>query len=130
MSLTSGIIKAGVKWTPKSLVLWVANKVLKDIATISDFELDLDTRSAYAQTTLNGETEMIEVQLDGFAIINDGESYRLILDKAQSNKPWLNKVFSHIVGKPWKIPDVPKYRKQIDLLAELLKPVEPIEESV
>ena len=125
MSFTSGLIKTAVKWTPKALVLWVANRILKGIAEVSDFDLDLDARKAYAQTTLNGESESIDVWLDGFSIISEDDSYKLLLEKAESNKPWLNNIFSHLVGKPWKIPDVPKFRSQIALVAELLKPETP-----
>ena len=123
MSITSGLVKTAVKWTPKALILWVANKVLKGIAEVSDFELDLDARTAYALTTLNGESESIEVWLNGFSVISEEGYYHLLLESAESNKPWLNTIFSHITGRAWKIPDVPKFRSQIGLLAELLKPI-------
>jgi hypothetical protein len=124
MSLITGIIKTGVKMTPKGLALWVANKVLKGIATVEDYELDLDARTAYAQTTLEGETEAIEVQLQGFAVVKEGDVYFLSLEQAKSNKPWLNKLFSHVTGRLWKIPPVPQYQGYLDIVADLLKPVE------
>ncbi len=103
------------------MVLWVANIVLKGIAELTDYRINLDARKAYVQTTLYGETEAIEVWLDGFAIVTDGESKTFIIDEARSNRPWLNNLLSHIVGKAWKIPVIPQLTAHIELIAELLK---------
>jgi hypothetical protein len=121
MSFKSSLVKIAINWTPKMMVIWVANFVLKGIAELSDYRLDLDARTAYVQTTLYGEAEPIEVWLDGFAIIKDDESKRFILHQAQSNKPWLTNLFAHIVGKEWKIPVIPQLASHLDLITELLK---------
>lgn len=118
-----------INWTPKMMVLWVANIILKGIAELTDFDLDLDARKAYVQTTLYGEAETIEVWLDGFAVVSDGESNKFILQQAQSNKPWLNNIFAHIVGKAWKIPEIPQFKAYIELVAELLKAESPEQEE-
>lgn len=103
------------------MVLWVANIVLKDIAELTAFNLDLDARKAYAQTTLQGEAEPIEVWLNGFAVVSDEEANYLIIQQGQSNRPWLNNIFARITGKKWKIPVIPKYSAHIGLIIELLK---------
>lgn len=103
------------------MVLWVANTVLKGIAELTDFNFDLDARKAYIQTTLYGETEAIEILLEDFAIIADGESYQFIIQQARSNKLWLNNLFAHIVGRTWKIPAIPQLAAHMGLVAELLK---------
>lgn len=110
-----------INWTPKMMVLWVANTVLKGIAQLSDYTFDLDARKAYVQTTLHGETEAIEVWLDGFAIVSDGETKKFMIEKAESNKAWLNTIFARVVGKAWKIPVIPQLKPHIELIAELLK---------
>jgi hypothetical protein len=125
MSFTTGLIKTAINLTPKMVIIWVANMVLKGIANVSDFELDLDARKVYVQTTLNGETEAIEVWVEGFAIVNDENSKKFILQQAKSNKLWLNNIFAHITGKAWKIPELPQYKAYIDLVAELLKAERP-----
>jgi hypothetical protein len=121
MSFKTSLIKIAIKLTPDIIVLWVANIILKDIADVSDFIFDLDTRTAYIQLTLFGEVEPIEVSINGFAIISDEESHQFIIQQAKSNRPWLNNILSRIVGKAWKIPSIPQYKAQIELAAELFK---------
>lgn len=130
MSFKSSLVKMAIDWTPKMMVMWVANMVLKGIAELTDYSFDLDTRKAYVQTTLYGEAESIEVWVEGFAIVSDGESKKFIIQQAQSNKPWLNNIFSHIVGKAWKIPVIPQLTAHIELIAELLKAESPEQEDV
>jgi hypothetical protein len=121
MSVTTNLIKLAINWTPNAMIIWVANIILKGIAELTDFSLDLDSRKIYVQTTLNGETEQIEIWVDGFAVITEEQTKYFILEQGRSNKPWLNTIFSHIVGKPWKIPSLPQYQAYINLIAELLK---------
>ncbi len=121
MSYKARFIKIAIKLTPNKIVLWVANIILKGIAELKDFSFDLDTRKAYAQIQLYGEMETIEVWLDDFAVISDGESYQFILQQAQSNRPWLTNLLSHVVGKAWLIPVPPQFKAQAELVHELLK---------
>jgi len=125
MSFKTSLVKIAIELTPNIIVLWVANIILKGIAELSDFIIDLDTRTAYVQLTLFGEVEPIEVSLDGFAIVSDEESHQLIIRQAQSNRPWLNNLLSRIVGKAWKIPEIPQYKAQIEFVAELFKAESP-----
>lgn len=121
MSLATGLVKIAIKLTPNIIVKWVANMVLKGIAEMSDFIFDIDARTAFLQVTLAGEVEAIEISVDGFAIISDGDSHQLLIQQAQSNKLWLNNLLSKVVGKPWKIPVIPQYKAQIEFVAELLQ---------
>jgi len=121
MSYKTSLIKMAVKRTPRTMVIWVANMILKGIAELADYQIDLDERKVYAKTTLYGESEAIEVWFDGFAIAQDGDGYTFILQEARSNKPWLGNIFARIVGKAWKIPVPPKLKSQFELIAELLK---------
>lgn len=125
MSIKSGLIKIAIKWTPKMLILWVANIILKGVAELTDFSFDLEVRKAYIQIQLAGESELIEVWLEGFAIISDGESYKLIIQQAHSNRLWLENLLSRIVGKSWKIPVTAQMTSQIELLSELFKAESP-----
>jgi hypothetical protein len=129
MSYKTSLIKMAIKWTPNIMILWVANIILKGIAVLTDFSFDLDARKVYVQTTLNGETEAIEVWLDGFAVISDEESYKFIIQQAQSNKPWLNNLLARIVGKAWKIPVIPQLTAHIALISELFKAESPEQEN-
>lgn len=129
MSFKSSLIKTIIKWTPNALILWVANIILKGIGELTDFCFDLETRKAYTQLLLAGETEKIEVWLEDFAIISDEESYQLIIQKAQSNRLWLDNLLSRIVGKAWKIPVTAETKPHIELIAELLKPEIPEQED-
>ncbi len=129
MSFKTSLVKFAIKLTPDILVKWVANIVLKDIAEISDFIFDLDSRIVYVEITLLGEVEPIEVALNDFSIVSDEESYQLIIQKAKSNKLWMNNILSRIVGKPWAIPATPEYKTQLDLVADLLKADSPQQET-
>lgn len=64
------------------MVTWVANIVLKGIAELTDFSFDIDERKAYVQIQLAGESETIEVWLEGFAVVGEEESYKLIVHQA------------------------------------------------
>jgi hypothetical protein len=129
MSFKSSLIKIAIKWTPKRLILWVANIMLKDVAELTDFSFDLEARKAYIQIQLVGESETIEVWLEGFVIISDEESYKLIIQQAQSNRLWLNNLLSRIVGKAWKIPVTAQMTSQIELITELFKAESPEQED-
>ncbi len=121
MSVKTSLIKTALKCTPNKMIVWAANSKLKGIAELSDFSLDLETRKVYVQATLLGEAEIIEVWLDGFAIISEGESHRLFIQQGQSNRPWLNNLLARIAGKEWKIPKIPQLTAQIELVSELFK---------
>jgi hypothetical protein len=121
MSVTISLIKTAIKWTPNKMIMWVANSKLKGIAELTDFNFDLEARKVYVQATLVGEAESLEVWLDGFAVFKDEGSYKMIIQQAQSNRPWLSNLLSRIIGKDWKIPAIPQLTAPIDLLTELFK---------
>jgi len=122
MSFKTSLVKVAIDWTPHVIVLWVANFILKGIAELSDFDLDLDVRKAYFQATLYGESEAIEVSLAGLTIESHEDGYHLIIQEAQANRPWLQNLLSRFTQKAWKIPEIPQYQSYIDLVAELFKP--------
>jgi hypothetical protein len=121
MSIALNLTKLVIKWTPRKLISWVANIVLKDIAELTRLRFDLESRTAYIQVQLVGESETIEVWVDGFAIIPNEDSYKFVIDKANSNRLWLDNILSRITGKTWKIPNTPQFAPQIAFIAELLK---------
>lgn len=121
MSIKSSLIKLVIKLTPNILVIWVANIILKGIAELLAFDFDVDARTMYVQTRLYGEENTIEIALEDFAVFNDGESYRFIIHHARSDRPWLNNLLSRVIGKAWKIPALPQFAAQLDLVAELFK---------
>jgi hypothetical protein len=108
----------------------VSNIILKGIAELTEFSFDLEARKVYVQTRLNGEEKAIEVWLEDFAVFNDGESYRFIIHQAKSDRPWLNNLLSRIIGKAWKIPAIPQFTAQLELLTELLKAKTPALEKI
>lgn len=122
MSFKTSLIRTAIKWTPKALILWVGNIVLRGIATLTDFHLDLDNRTAFIRTRLQGEAEPIEIWLDNFTLLQDGENYHFMLGEARSNKVWLTNLLDRFTGKAWKIPEVPQLKPHLGLAAELLKP--------
>ncbi len=122
-TLFKGVIKLGIKLTPKIFVSGVANVVLKGIANFSKISFDLNKRTAFVKVTLYGEEEPIEITIDGFEISGDvgKDNYQFILHNATSNKPWMTNIFARITGKSWDIPPVPQYKDEVDFVASLLK---------
>lgn len=121
MSLKISLIKFVIKLTPNALIIWVANKVMKGFAELQAFNFDIDARKIYSQTLLYGEDVPIEVHLEDFAVFHDGDNYRFIIHHASSNKPWLNNLLARVIGKGWKIPSLPGFSAQLELVAELFK---------
>ena len=121
MSFKTGLIKMAIKWTPNMMIIWVANIVLKGIAELKDFNFDLDARTSYVQIQLLGESETIEVWLEDFSIVSDEDSHKLIIQQAKSNRLWLNNLLSRVAGKAWKIPALPQFAAEIELISELFK---------
>lgn len=125
MSIKSSLLKIAIKLTPNILIVWVSNKILKGIAELTAFKFDVDARKIYAQIRLYGEENTIDICLEDFAVFHDGESYRFIIHHAQSDRPWLNNLLARVIGKAWKIPEIPQLTSQIELAAELFKAAPP-----
>lgn len=125
MSFKSKIIKIAIKYTPDKLIVWVANIVLKGIGELTDFSFDLEARKSFVQIQLLGESETIDVWIEGFAIINREESYQFVIHQAKSNRLWLDNILSRITGKAWKIPVIPQLKPHIALLAEVFNAENP-----
>ena len=123
MSFKSKFVKLAIKCTPNKMVIWVANIILKGIAELDDLNFDLDTRKVYVKSTLYGETEAIELWLNGFALVSEEDKRYFVLQQAESNKPWLNTILGKVVGKSWPVPAIPQLNAYINLVAELLPPL-------
>ncbi|KAF3977449.1 MAG: hypothetical protein HFP77_06820 [Methylococcales symbiont of Iophon sp. n. MRB-2018] len=121
MSFKINLTKTVIKWTPNKLVSWIANIVLKDIAALTGFSFDLERRKVYMQIQLVGESETIDVWLEGFGIITDGDCYKVIIKQAESNRIWLSNILSRVVNKEWKIPLTSQMAPYIEFMAELLE---------
>jgi hypothetical protein len=130
MSIKSRLLKIVIKLTPDILIIWVANFVLKGIAELTAFNFDIETRKVYVQTRLYGEQDTIDVCLENFSVFNDGQSYRFIIHQASSDRPWLNNLLSRVIGKAWKIPEIPQFSAQLELVAELFKAKPPALEKI
>lgn len=120
MSFKGSLVKLAIKITPNFIVVWVANFILRGIAELSEFNFDLDERTAYVKATLYGETEPIDVWVHDFGIISDEDAHYLTIHQAQSNRPWLNNLLARIAGKTWKIPMIPQFQDDIELVSEVL----------
>lgn len=121
MKIAISLTKFVIKWTPRKLISWVANIILKDIAELTTLNFDLEARTAFVQVQLAGESETIDVSVDGFAIIPVQDSYKFVIEKATSNRLWLTNILAKIVKKTWTIPNIPPMAPYIKFVSELLK---------
>ena len=129
MNFKISLAKTAIKWTPKKLISWVANIILKDIAEVTELSFDLDARTSYVQIQLVGESETIDVWLEDFAIISNEDSYKLVIKQARSNRIWLGNILSRIIKKEWDIPVPSQMTSQFEFIAELLKAETPEQEA-
>lgn len=120
MSFKASLVKTVIKCTPNKLVSWIANIILKDIAELTGFNFDIDARKIYLQIQLVGESETIDIWINGFAIIVNEGSYKFIIDQAESNRIWLGNILSRIINKEWKIPVTAQTAPYIEFLTELI----------
>ena len=125
MSLKAHLAKIAIKMTPNMLIKLVANIVLKDIAKLTGFNFDIDTRQLFVQVHLAGESETIDVWLEDFSIITDAGSYKFVMQQASSNRVWLDNILSRIVRKEWPIPIPSEMSSQFEFVAELFKAERP-----
>ena len=129
MSLKANLAKIAIKMTPNMLIKLVANIVLKDIAKLTGFNFDIDTRQLFVQVHLAGESETIDVWLEDFSIITDAGSYKFVMQQASSNRVWLDNILSRIVRKEWPIPIPSEMNSQFEFVAELFKAERPMLED-
>ena len=125
MSLKANLANLAIKMTPNMLIKLVANIVLKDIAKLTGFNFDIDTRQLFVQVHLAGESETIDVWLEDFSIITDAGSYKFVMQQASSNRVWLDNILSRIVRKEWPIPIPSEMSSQFEFVAELFKAERP-----
>lgn len=121
MSFKATLTKTIIKITPNKLIIWVANIVLKDIAELVHFNFDIDARKVFTQVQLVGESETIDVYIDGFAVITDENEYYFLIEAAESNRIWLGNILTRIIGKKWKIPVTAQTAPHMTFIAELFK---------
>ncbi|MCK5828939.1 MAG: hypothetical protein KAH20_01385 [Methylococcales bacterium] len=106
MSFKSGLIKFIYKMTPKQMVFWVVNANLKKIVKLVDYDINFDERTIQSTVHLEGEEGLIEVCLEDFTLIKEAGHCKFIIQKVQSNRPWLDNALSKfILGQEIKIPD-------------------------
>ena len=122
MSFKSRLIKYAIKLTPEKLVIWIANLVMKGIAKLVEFNFDIDQRQLHVKTQLYGEIDTIDVWVENFMIIQDGDNFEFFIGQAHSDRPWLTNILSKLVGKAWKIPKIPQLQAHMGLVAEVLEP--------
>lgn len=88
------------------MVFWVVNANLKKIVKLIDYDINFDERIIQSKVHLEGEEGLIEVCLEDFALIKDGDHCKFVIQKVQSNRPWLDNALSKfILGQEIKIPD-------------------------
>ncbi len=107
------------------MILWGANKKLKGIAKLTDFNFDSDECQFYAQMFLEGENEEqepLELWLEDLTLTTSEEDRTVIVvQNAKSSRPWLDTIFTKIIlGREWKVPN-----KHKEIIYELFASNEP-----
>jgi hypothetical protein len=121
MSYKTSLVKMALNNTPKSMVLWAANKKLKGVAKLMDYSYNSEERKLYTQMVLDGEEEPVDVFLEGFTIVVDEGLYKLVFQQARSSRSWLDVLLNKVLlSREWKIPE-----SKIGLVQELFEVDDP-----
>lgn len=111
------------------MILWGANKKLKGIAKLTDFDFDPREGQLYAQMQLEGEDEqeLLEVWLEDLTLTtNEDDRTIIVVESAKSSRPWLDVVLTKIVlGREWKVPN-----KHKEIIYELFASKDPESQDI
>jgi len=125
MSYKTSLVKMALNNTPKTMVLWAANKKLKGVAQLRDYSYNSEERKLYTQMLLDGEEEAVDVFLDGFTILVDEGIYKLVFQQVRSSRPWLDVLLNKVLlSREWKIPE-----SKMELVQELFEVDNPENDS-
>lgn len=120
MSLQASLIRLAIRLVPEPLIALVANVLLRGILRLNRFRFSLEPRQLDLAARLEGEPEDILLVLEGFGIQETKGQMFFVIHSARTNKVWLKNLLSHILQKPWPIPDIPALAPIRPLLTELL----------
>ncbi len=121
MSYKTSLVKMALNNTPKSMVLWAANKKLKGVAQLRDYSYNSEERKLHTQMVLDGEEESVDVFLEGFTILVDEGIYKLVFQQVRSSRSWLDALLNKVLlSREWKIPE-----SKIGLVQELFEVDDP-----
>ncbi len=121
MSFKASLTKMAIKLTPNIFIVWGANFILKDIAKLTGFNFDIETRELFVQIHLVGESETIDVWLEDFSIMTEESTYYFYIHQASSNRVWLGNILSRIIKKEWKIPIPSHMAHHFEFIAEVFQ---------
>lgn len=120
MRIQASLIRLTLRLIPAPLIMLVANLILRGIARVNTFQFTLEPRRLEVSTRLEGEAEDIHVIFENFGLIRMGEQDCFMLQSAMTNKVWLKNLLSHVIQKPWPLPNLPELAPYRPLLSELL----------
>lgn len=92
------------------------NVFIGDYGKMIELKLDTRKKKARALVLLNGETVPIEIKVDRYEILREGDVAKVVIHEANSDKPWLNAILQNLVCK--KSFEVPPGK--LDFITELL----------
>lgn len=84
---------------------YVINQYIRDYGQLTALRIDSRKKSITASILLNGESRSINLNIAEYSIVKEGSSPGLIIQKASTDRPWLNAVLeNHVIGRLWVIP--------------------------
>lgn len=120
MSLQASLIRLAIRLVPEPLIALIANVLLRGILRLNRFHFSLEPRQLDLAVRLEGEPEDILLVVENFGIQEARGQLSFVIHSAKTNKVWLKNLLSHILQKPWPIPDVPALAPVRPLFTELL----------
>jgi|SaaInlStandDraft_3_1057020.scaffolds.fasta_scaffold132514_1 hypothetical protein len=94
---------------------YVINQKIGEYGKIVDLNIDKVQKKIDVVVQLKGEIMSIDIAIEKYSI-EGGQSPKIFINKAHSNKPWVNAILrNHIVGKRFDLPG-----EHSDILDEFL----------
>ena len=78
------------------LAAWAINRAarhfkLNDLGHIEKVSIDVTTKTIHLKVKLNGEDEAVEIIVEGYSIVHNGESQELKFKNIKMSRPWMQR---------------------------------------
>jgi hypothetical protein len=92
------------------------NSRIKRFGTMLSFQLDSQRKTIELTILLKGEKEPLQVTVERYEIVREGEKYYLLAENILTSREWINTVAeSYLAGQRFEIPE--RYAKMLMLVA-------------
>jgi hypothetical protein len=83
----------------------LVNAKLETFGSVSSLRIDSTQRTISAQLSLKGETELIEVKIGSYEVIQENGATYISFQNLQASKEWIGSALNeYVAGRRFKVP--------------------------